>query len=58
LTADRAGRIQLFASTNLAAFTNWSPLANPLVLTNGLLRVDGLSISNFSRRFFRAVESP
>jgi len=59
LTADRAARIRVYASTNAALpFASWSPLPNTLTLSNGWLRVDGVSATAPPARFFRAVETP
>lgn len=59
LTAERAARIQVYATTNVALpFTSWSQLPNPLLLINGYLRVDALDATNPPVRFFRAVETP
>jgi hypothetical protein len=49
----------MHTSTNPALpFHLWIPLYNPLVLTNGLLRLEGLNLTNAPQRFFRAVEAP
>jgi hypothetical protein len=54
----RASGIKLYATTNIAlSFTNWTLLSNPQVLTNGLLRIDGLTYTSPPACFFRAVES-
>ena len=59
LAPDRVAQIQVYAATNVAlAFSNWSLLPNPLTLSNGLLRVGGLTSTNPPRRFFRAAEAP
>jgi hypothetical protein len=58
LTPDRAARIKVYTSTNIALpFTNWSPLSNSQVLFGGQLRVDGVAATN-TRSFFRAKEAP
>jgi hypothetical protein len=58
LTADRASRINIFSTTDLSLpFSQWMPLATLPTLTNGLLWVQGLSVTN-SETFFQAVESP
>jgi hypothetical protein len=57
VSTERAARIRVYASTNISlGATYWTPLANPLVFTNGLLRMDGLTVTNASASFFRAVE--
>lgn len=59
LTPERAARIRVHATTNLGLpFASWTQLSNPLVLTNGLLRVDALNATAPAWRFFRAVETP
>jgi hypothetical protein len=37
--------------------SNWTQLSAPLVLTNGLLRVDGVTTTG-SLSFYRAAETP
>ena len=59
LSTDRVAQIQIYSGTNVAAaLSNWTLLANPLVLTNGLLRVDGINATGAPPKFFRAVENP
>ena len=59
ITADRVANIALYATTNASLpFSSWTPTGSPLVLSNGLLRVDGVSTTNPVQRFFRCVESP
>ncbi len=59
ITPERAAHVSIHATTNLSLpFLNWTPLTNSMVLTNGLLQMDGLSTSNSVQRFFRAVETP
>jgi hypothetical protein len=56
---ERAAHVSIHATTNVSLpFLNWPALTNTMVLTNGLLRMDGLSASNPVQRFFRAVETP
>jgi hypothetical protein len=58
LPPERAARILFYGTTNLSlSFSNWSQLTNAMVLSNGLLRVDGLSTSNAPRQFFRAIQT-
>lgn len=58
LTPDRASRIHIFTTTNVAlAMSNWTQLSAPLVLTNGFLRVDGINTTN-ALSFYRAAETP
>jgi hypothetical protein len=58
LTAYRASRISIFSYTNVALpFSSWTQLSNPLVLSNGVLWVQGLTMTN-SQSFFRASEAP
>lgn len=54
-----AGQIRVYAATNIVLpLTNWTLLSNPKVLTNGLLRIDGLRATNRPPTFYRAVETP
>ncbi|HZV35351.1 MAG TPA: immunoglobulin domain-containing protein, partial [Verrucomicrobiae bacterium] len=58
LTAYRASRISIYSTTNVSApFATWTPVAAPLFLSNGLVWVEGLSVTN-SHTFFRAAEAP
>jgi Immunoglobulin domain len=58
VTADEAARIELFTTTDPSQpFSSWTPAAYPMVITNGLLRVDGVPLSG-SRSFFRALLTP
>jgi hypothetical protein len=58
LTAYRASRISIFTSTNVAMpFSSWTQLSNPLVLSNGVVWVQGVSVTG-SQNFFRASETP
>jgi hypothetical protein len=56
---ERASRVAILASTDLAAPSPaWMMLTNPVVPVSGLLRVEGLSVTNAGATFFRAVEAP
>ncbi len=56
---DRQGRVQILATTNLGGGpTAWAPLASPLVLTNGELRVEDPLSPGQSGRFYRTREEP
>jgi hypothetical protein len=58
VAADRAGRINLYSSTNLAApFSWWGLLTNALVPAGTALRADGFNAGG-PVRFFRATEAP
>jgi hypothetical protein len=58
LTADRASRIRIYTSANVGMpLSNWTQLSAPLVFSNGLLRVDGISATN-ALNFYRAAEKP
>ena len=47
----------LSASVVGSPSANWQQVSNPIVLlTNGVLRVDGLSISNSSSKFYRVEQ--
>ena len=59
VAANRAGRVQLYAATNLAQSPiPWVPLTNAVISANGLLQINGLTITNSAIEFFRAVEIP
>jgi hypothetical protein len=59
VNSDRAARVSLYTSTNLALpFSIWNLLTNPVVPSGGQLRADGFSVTNGPRQFFRAVEAP
>ena len=59
LTPERAARIRVYASTNVALpFASWIQVTNALVLSNGVLRVQGVNTTTPQLRFFRAVEMP
>jgi hypothetical protein len=58
ITLDRAARISLYSSTSAALpLATWALLNNPMVLTNGSLRVDAL-LATPATTFYRAAESP
>jgi hypothetical protein len=59
LTPDRAARIQFHKSAALIpGGTNWIPVAEQAVLTNGWLRVRTYTPTNSPNQFFRAMETP
>jgi uncharacterized repeat protein (TIGR01451 family) len=59
ITAERASHIQLNSSTNLSlSLNNWAPVASQLLLSNGVVQINGLNYSNAPVRFYRAVELP
>lgn len=59
LAAAQAGRIQLYATTNVALpFNNWTLVTNSLVFTNDMLVLGGLNPTNAAQRYFRARQSP
>jgi len=59
LSADRVAQISVYSATNIVApWTNWTLLSNPKVLSNGLLRIDGIRATNRTPTFYRAVETP
>jgi hypothetical protein len=58
ITAAEAAKIELFTTTDPSRpFSSWSPVVYPMVITNGLLRVDGVPLTG-SRTFFQAVQTP
>jgi hypothetical protein len=49
---------RVFWTTNIALpFADWQPASSPIVLTNGMLRLEGLNISNAACQFFRVEKS-
>jgi hypothetical protein len=59
VASNRAARVQIYASTNLALpFDQWMPLTNPVIPNSGLLQVNDLTATNQASRFFRAREIP
>jgi subtilisin-like proprotein convertase family protein len=58
MSPDRVPQIRVHSATNLAAPVTWTLLNNPLVFSNGLVRVDGVQATNFPSTFFRALETP
>ena len=56
---DRVPQVRLYGTTN-ATFPmgSWTVLSNSLTLSNGLLRVEGLTVTNGAGLLFRAVEVP
>jgi hypothetical protein len=58
LTAYRASRISIYSTTNVgSSFATWKLVSAPFVLSNGIVWVEGLSVTN-SQTFFRATEAP
>jgi uncharacterized repeat protein (TIGR01451 family) len=54
----RLPQIRIYSTTNVTQpIGSWTLLANPLVLTNGQVRVENVSATN-AGRFFRAMEIP
>jgi len=54
----RLSQIRIYSTTNVTQpIGSWTLLANPLVLTNGQVRVENVSATN-AGRFFRAAEVP
>jgi hypothetical protein len=59
VATNRAARVRLYMTTNVGLpFPNWTLLANPVVPSNGQLRVDGFNLTNPPTQFFRAAEAP
>jgi hypothetical protein len=56
ITPDRASRIQVYWSTNVAG--SWLLKTNQSLLNGGVLEVGGLNYTNAPARFFRALETP
>jgi hypothetical protein len=56
ITPDRASRIQVYWSTNVAG--SWLLMTNQSLLNAGVLEVGGLNYTNAPARFFRALETP
>jgi hypothetical protein len=58
ISPDRAARVRIYTSADIGlGLPNWTPFPGPLVLINGLLRVDNINAAG-TRAFFRAVETP
>ena len=59
ITANQESQIEIFAATNLALdFTNWTPLTNAILLTNGVLQINDTNSVFYPQRFYHAVETP
>jgi hypothetical protein len=57
ITPERASHIQLCSSTDATVpLVNWTPIPIQTILTNGILQINGLNLSNAPTRFFRTVE--
>jgi len=57
ITGDRLGGIEVYATSAVqAGLTNWTKLASPLVLTNGVLRLESTLGAAPARRFFLVLE--
>jgi hypothetical protein len=58
LTPDRASRIRIYGSTNVALpLSSWTQVVTPLVFSIGYVRADSITVNNASQ-FFRAAETP
>ncbi len=58
VSSNRAARVQIYSTTSIKQpFSQWLLVTNPVIATNGLLQVNGLTTTPASR-FFRAVEIP
>jgi uncharacterized repeat protein (TIGR01451 family) len=56
---DRVAQVRVHSTTNLMPpLTPWIAVPNPIVLSNGLLRVDGINATNPAATIYRAVELP
>jgi len=59
VTSGEESRIGFYATTNLAlALSNWTPLSNSVLLTNGVLQVNDSNSLVYPQRYYRAVERP
>lgn len=59
IAVDRIPGIAIYGSANPALpVGSWNILSNPLVLTNGFLRLDGINLNSAPQQFFRAGEMP
>ena len=59
LDTNRVANIDILASTDLTLrLSGWIKLTNPILVTNGQLRLDDPQSSNTTRRFFRVEERP
>jgi hypothetical protein len=53
VSADRFASVDLLASDDFAQpLANWTRLTNPMVLTNGVIRIDGVDSDVRQQRFF------
>jgi uncharacterized repeat protein (TIGR01451 family) len=60
ITPARASNVWVYAATTISVpLSNWTAVAQaPVLLTNGVLVVDGINATNPPVRFFRAIEGP
>ena len=59
ITSSQLPRIQIHASSNPNDPLNlWQPIDTTFTLTNGVVQITGLSVTNLPCRFFRAVQIP
>jgi len=59
VAANRASRVQLYATTSLTEFPiTWIPLTNAVIPASGLLQINDLMTTNSVNQFFRAGEIP
>lgn len=59
LTPIRAAKIHFYASTNIALpFSAWQPVAGLPGLSNGVLHITGVAVTNLPTLYFRAEETP
>jgi hypothetical protein len=57
ITADRLGGIEVYAASAVqAGLSNWARLASPLVLTNGVLRMESTMGAAPAQRYFYVLE--
>jgi alpha-tubulin suppressor-like RCC1 family protein len=57
ITIGQQSRVQIFASSNLVAASNWVQLTEPMSIVNGSIRIEDTQ-TNLPRRFYRARENP
>ncbi len=59
ISANQQARIGILTSTNAGnPLTSWIAVTNSTVLTNGLLQLRDTNSSNYSQKYYRAVETP
>jgi hypothetical protein len=59
VTEEQQSRIAIYSSADPhLPFADWTALANPTLLTNGLLQVNDTNGASYPQRFYRAIVTP